>query len=105
MSRRYPYKFRILAAALFDATVAAFFEIAIIGHIYGVRHLPGYAVKLVNILTYDRLTLLKTYRIRMQRIFEYLAHGTAFNNFACIHYVYIVRHFGYNAEVVRDEHY
>ena len=95
---------RVLALAALDAHLAAVAEIAIVGHVDGVRHLAGDGIEAIHALVDDRLGRHQADGVGVRGVCEDLLHRALFDHAAGIHDHNVVRHFGDDAKVVGDEH-
>ncbi|MPM71733.1 hypothetical protein SDC9_118703 [bioreactor metagenome] len=84
--------------------LAAVLEIAVVGHVDGVRNLPGDAVKTIDLFAHAGFAAHEPHGVRMLGVIENFEHRTLFNDPAGIHNDHVIRHFGDNAKVVRNEH-
>ena len=95
---------RILALAAVHAHFAAILKVTVIRHIDGVGNLAGDGVELIDLLADDRLGGHQTDGVGVGGMRKNLFRSSLLNNAAGVHDDHIIRHFGDNAEVVRDEH-
>ena len=73
-------------------------------HINGVRYVTGDIKECIGVRVHRGLGLLKSYRIRMQGIVEYLGYRALLNDTSRIHNHNVVCHLGNNTEIVRYKH-
>ena len=74
-------EFGIPARTLFAAAVASVLEITVRRHIDGVGNVAGNAVQPIDVPVYHRFRLLKSHRVRMERMIEniYATYGVIFS--------------------------
>ena len=95
---------RVDAVAFLHALLAAVAEIAVVGHVYGVRHAAGDVVERVHLLAHDGLGLHQSDGVGVAGVVEDVLRRALLDNAAGVHDDDVVRHARNDAEVVGDEH-
>ena len=97
---------RIVALTLVGTARTPFAEVTVIRHIYGVGHVAGDIEKLIRrLFTHSGFTLLQTYRIRVHGVMENFGRSALLNHSARIHYDDVIRHYGNDTEIERNQKY
>ena len=94
----------VLTGAALHALRASLLEIAMVGHVNGVRHVAGNVEQGVAVGIQGRLGLLQAHGIGVTGIVENLLHSTLLNDTACVHDYHIVSHFRNDTQVMGNEH-